>query len=572
MADINLIETYMPDFSELTQEELYDTRERLEQYIRVKFDDIDLDPNTVVGDLIISPQTYTIAAMEKGLSRFTSDLDLGNVANDVIWNCDFVEQYLKNFGVDNTGELKPSGVVRLVFSANEPDTPDTANKTYILDRSVKFAFGSESNIFSAYLPNLGPYYILPVGSDREAGTNTAVLRDTGSDAYFADIPIVGDTGALDTDILAGSSGLISVEIPELIAVTALVDFDKGSDESSLPELAKRARTTIYSSSLNTRTGAIRYITSTCPFVESVYALHNGDKEMIRTFRNPFGAASGCMDVYVRSKSYEFVEEQVVRLTLEFGEDEETPVAFTGDWEYVGQPYYIESITHPDSTSPNLECTITSTNDAGLGALAAYSPQEKLHISVPYSEDYRVSIDSDGVQSTQFVIRYRTDPALRAIAQTVENADHRPVNTSIFVRGFIPVIIKRFEVVYVREPGVLPELDTARDEIKAYLGGLGAPDAYSDGVIADIMKAAGVKYMVKINVLASIQWSVADKIANFAGELEPVPASPEIGSSADLRVSYPKRELNANDMYACSIRNVRYYAMEGAVSFKEVKEM
>ena len=63
MADINLIETYMPDFSELTQEELYDTRERLEQYIRVKFDDIDLDPNTVVGDLIISPQTYTIAAL-----------------------------------------------------------------------------------------------------------------------------------------------------------------------------------------------------------------------------------------------------------------------------------------------------------------------------------------------------------------------------------------------------------------------------------------------------------------------------------------------------------------------------
>lgn len=563
MADINLIETYMPDFSELTQEELYDTRERLEQYIRVKFDDIDLDPNTVVGDLIISPQTYTIAALEKGLSRFTSDLDLGNVANDVIWNCDFVEQYLKNFGVDNTGELKPSGVIRLVF---------TENKTYILDRSVKFAFGSESNVFSAYLPNLGPYYILPVGSDREAGTNAVVLRDTGSDAYFADIPIVGDTGALDTDILAGSSGLISVEIPELSAVTALVDFDKGSDESSLPELAKRARTTIYSSSLNTRTGAIRYITSTCPFVESVYALHNGDKEMLRTFHNPFGAASGCMDVYARSKSYEFMEEQVIRLTLELDEDEETPVAFTGDWEYVGQPYYIESITHPDSTSPNLECTITSTNTAGLGALAAYSPQEKLHISVPYSENYRVTIDSDGTQSTQFVIRYRTDPALRAIAQTVENADHRPVNTSILVRGFIPIIIKQFEVVYVREPGVLPELDTARDEIKAYLGGLGAPDAYSDGVIADIMKAAGVKYMVKINVIASIQWTVADKISNFTGEIVDVPASPDILSSASLRVSYPNRELNADDMYACSIRNVRYYALEGAVSFKEVKEM
>ena len=80
----------VPDFSELTQEKLYETRERLVDYIRVKFDDVDLNPNTVVGDLIVTPQTYTIAALETGMERFMSDLDLGNVAEDVIWNCDFV--------------------------------------------------------------------------------------------------------------------------------------------------------------------------------------------------------------------------------------------------------------------------------------------------------------------------------------------------------------------------------------------------------------------------------------------------------------------------------------------------
>jgi hypothetical protein len=66
--------------------------------------------------------------------------------------------------------------------------------------------------------------------------------------------------------------------------------------------------------------------------------------------------------------------------------------------------------------------------------------------------------------------------------------------------------------------------------------------------------------------------VADKVSNFTGDIVDVPASPDILSSAALRVSYPNRELNAADMYACSVRNVRYYALEGAVSFKEVKEM
>lgn len=564
MADLNFITTYVPDFSELTQEKLYETRERLVDYVRVKFDDIDLNPNTVVGDLIITPQTYTIAALETGMERFMSDLDLGNVAEDIIWNCDFVSQYIKNFGVSQEDSLKPSGVVRLVF---------TSDKTYTLDRSVKFSLGDENQLFSIYLPNMGAFTIYPVGVIPPAGENGTTLKDSGSGVYFADIPVVGDTGALETEVAAGTNGLISVEIPELGSISALVDFADGQDASSLPELAKRSRTTIYSASLNTRTGTIRYLDNVCPFVESKYAILNNDPEMIRGYRNGYGAASGVMDVYVRSKHYEFTEEQTLRLFLS-----DDGLYFEGDFDYTGQPYHIESITHPNSASLNIPCEIISTNDMGLGALAAYSTSEKLFIRVPAGTNssgdytYNTHINSQGRIYTDFVIKYQTDPMLRSIAQTLENQDYVPVNTSILVRGFIPVVIKRFEVEYIRENGVVPLLDEAEDAIKAYFGQLGAPDVYSDAEIARIMGEAGAKYVSGINVRANVQWSVANKIEDYSGNLISVPSTPAILSSAGLRVNYPGRPITADDMFACSVRNVRYYLMDGALTFKEVKEM
>lgn len=564
MADLNFIETYVPDFSELTQEKLYETRERLVDYIRVKFDDIDLNPNTVVGDLIVTPQTYTIAALETGMERFMSDLDLGNVAEDVIWNCDFVSSYIKNFGVSQENSLKPSGVVRLVF---------TEDKQYKLDRGVKFSFGSVTQLFSIYLPNLGEFTIYPVGITTPAGENGTSLKDSGSGVYFADIPVVGDTGVLESEVTAGTNGLISVEIPELGSISALVDFADGIDTASLPELAKRTRTTIYSASLNTRTGTIRYLDSVCPFVESKYAILNNDPEMIRGYRNEFGAASGVMDVYVRSKHYEFTEEQTLRLFLS-----DSGLYFEGDFDYTGQPYHIESITHPNSNSLNISCEIISTNDKGLGALAAYTPYEKLFVKIPAATDssgnfiYTTFVSEQGRIYTDFTIRYQTDPMLGSISQTLENPDYTPVNTSILVRGFIPVIIDRFEVEYIRENGVVPLLDEASDAIKAYFGQLGAPGVYSDAEIARIMGEAGAKYVSRINVQAHVQWSIANQIRDFAGNIVAVPQAPEIVSSEGLRVNYPSRDLTASDMFACSVRNIRYYLMNDALTFKEVKEM
>ena len=563
---MDFLNIYMPSSVELTQEELYDTRSRLEQYCLSAFPDVETNPNTVLGDLLVTPQSYTLTAIEKAITRFASDLDLGNVANGVIYNCDFVREWLKNFATDISASLRPSGVVRLVFNTN---------KQYVLDRGTQFSINDV--IFSIYLPNIGDFTIYRPGETVPPGVNGTTLKDTGSGGYFADVPVVGAVAENpeEINIPAGTSVLLSVVIPELAEASALDDFDPGSETISLPDLAKRARTTSHAASLNTRYGAIMYMRSICPFIDGIYATHNGDREMLREYNNPMGVAVGCLDLYARSKGYNFTEVQTVTLYMNEGGD-----AYEGDFNYVGIPYHIESVTHTTVNSPNLEHHFTSTNDKGLGALAAYTVYEKLKLIVPDVKNaqgtsiFTSSIDTEGRRSAQFIVTYQTDPMLPAISQTAENDDYRPINSSILVRGFIPVIIDQFEVVYVKTPGVVPDLETARTKIKEYLGNLGAPDVYSDAVIAGIMGDAGVKYMKHVNVKAHVQWSIGDKIMDFKGNVGETLKDPEITSSAGLRIVYPAEDavMEAGDMYACSVRNIRYWLMEGALTFNEVRDI
>lgn len=601
---MNFIKTYMPAAAELTRDELYSTRERLASYCLSVAPDVEVNPNSVVGDLIVSPQAFVITAIEKGLDRFMGDLDLANVANGNIWNCEFVAKWIENFAVNYSGQLRASGVVRLTF---------TESKQYVLDRSLRFISGG--NIFSLYLPNLGPYVIYRPNDILPEATNGTVLIDTGSGTYFADVVVLGEvleeeeeetqatsdadeeeeeegteeeeeeeegTEPQDEFMTAGTSLELSTPIPELDSAVALAKFDKGTETISISDLAKRARTTMHSASLNTRNGAIQYVRSICPFIEGVYATHNGDREMLRDFDNPFASSMGCLDLYVRSKGYNYTEVQTLKLYLN---DDET--AFEGDFPYVGQPYHIESVTHTDVPEiPDLVHVITSTfsplpstGTQHPGAIAAYTTREKLYISIPDVTDeigdsrFNPIIEEDGRRSTIFTITYQTDPMLPEISQTVENEDYRPVNTSILVRGFIPVIIDQFEVVYVRQPGVLPDLDTAFTRIKEYMGNLGAPDVYSEAEIAHIMHDCGVKYMKGINVKARVQWVVGEKLQDRTGEIVDS-MQLEIRNSDGLRISYPAENitLRPTDMYVCSPRNIRYWYMEGSLTFKEVRDI
>lgn len=566
---VNFVNIYMPAYVELAPTVVADTRERLETHFKSLRPDLATEPNTVLGDLVLTPQAYQIAAIEEGMERFMSDLDLGNVANNVIYNCDFVEQYLKNFGAEQLDAIKSSGVLRLVFSED---------KDYVLDRGVQFQVGQ--NYYSIYLPCDGPFLIKRVGTSVEPGENGVVLKDSGTDGgYFADVPVVSNY-AVEAQIEQGTPGLISVQIPELGSIAALTILTEGFETLSLASLAKRTRSTIYSASMNTRNGAVRYINTVCPFVESCYAIRNGDSEMLRNYHaNAYGVSTGCLDMYARSSSFAFEEVQSVRLYLSedgeyFGGD---GTDGEGHFDYVGQPYYVTSITHPSVNARNIEHEITSRTN--MGALEAYTQSEKLYIKVKNIKNsegnsiFEYETDETGRIYTTFTVTYRTDPLLPYISSALSDSDNTPINTSVLVKGFTPVIIRKFNVNYVKNPGVIPDLELAKERIKGYFDALGAPNAYSDAEIARMMQESGVKYVPRVDVNAYVQWAVGDKITDFSGNLTDVPKNYIITSTSGLRPKFPGvNGASAGDMYACSIRTVRYYTMEDAISFTEVKEM
>lgn len=564
---MDIIETYLPSFAELSQEELYACRQRLVDLIETKFSDIDLTPNTVVGDLIVSPLTYTLAALEKGVDRIFSDLNVENISKGTIYNCDFVEAWLKNFIPNDTLSFPATGIIRLTFSTDD---------AIVLDRSVQFKL--DSTICTLYLPFEGPLYILKPGTSPTQGNNFARLIDTGSNTYFCDIPIIAESMESGIEITAGTSADISVYIETLESATLQTTLATTAFTYSLPQLAKMTQNTIYAASMNSKMSVTRYIAQMCPFIESVSPILSGEDECLRSYHYNTPILQPCLDIYVRSKEYEFTEAQKVKLYLT---DDNR---WEGEWNYVGQPYHIESVTSaatPDVL--NIPCDIISTNDVGLGPLASYSQYEKLTISIPDKLDengnsvYRPTVEQDTTSEAgnkvyaEFIITYQTDPEFKAIADTVANEDNKPINVSVFARGFIPVIIDSFEVVYVKKPGVTPDLETAKEDIKIYLGSLGFPNVYSDGEVARIMQEAGVKYFKNVNIEAHVQWSVANKIYDFNNNIVDVTKNPVINSSDGLRVKYPSVPVDINTLYSCSTKTIRYYIMEHSIKFKEIKE-
>lgn len=585
--EVNFVDTYVPTLDELERQQVLDMRDTVQQFVTVSFPDVASQPGTVVGDLLVTPQSYILAAFQQGVQRILSDLDLEAVANGTVYNCEFVQQYIKNLGISAELNYPSSGVVRITFSAD---------KTYFLDRSTQFRIGEL--IYNIYLPNNGGFYCFATDAVTTQGINGTRIKELQGGRYFCDIPVVGNNG--EVDIQSAQDVEISQYIDEITSIVTLTNFSTGSVNRTIEQLARDSQTTIYSASLNTRNGAVQYIRSICPFVESVAAVKSGDRELIRDYRTigGYGISTGCLDIYARSNSYEFTESQVVDLVKVSRIIEgETKEWYEGEWHYVGQPYHVESVTHDSLDLIQLDHDILTYNQAGpdgtsLGAMVSYTQNERLFLRIPEIIDgndtiFDTFMGTDGETHAYFRITYQTDPLLPSIAQTVENRDHAPINSSVVVRGFIPVIIDSFSVVYVKKPGVIPDLQQAEDDIKVYLAQVGAPSGYTDAEISRIMGEAGVQYMKRVDVQAHVQWSVANYALSIGEKIEdtdpyvwnperiePVIELPIIRDSDGLRVTYPNIGVPITDeqMYSCSPRNIRYFVMENAITFKEIVDV
>jgi len=515
--NIDLVSTYFPKADELTSDQLLSARTRAETVLREVYPTIDVRPGSPLGDVVLSPFAMLIAMLEVGVQRFTSDLDLENVAAGTIYNCDFVERFIKNFAVFPQLSLKSTGVVRMVFNTDQE---------YEVDRRTQFVSGT--SVFTIRLPHVdhgsthpGILKILPVGFLPAPNENELALSDLGDGTYGVEIAV---EGTMDDTVIAATEFAVNIVIPELVTAYAVVNFDSGNPGSSLKVLAEKTRQTFPAASLTSKTCSRSFMLKEFPDLLGASALITGDSLMLRSTVNAFGVIPGRVDLYARSKQYDTVYVQTIKAKYNPDLDK-----YVTKLDLIGNPYYIASITAADFE----DTTVTITLANGLTIYSKSNDFDKaplLTCAGTSYEDLWVAFDmprytsglntgkprlatytESSEQYTNFTIRYYTDPLFKYIEQRVSADDVRPAGVDILVRPFVPILINQFNIDYSKQTGVNVLVTNAQSEIYSYLRQLTYPKTYSNAKISDSMFYAGADDVTQIAVDGVVMWSAANKV-------------------------------------------------------------
>lgn len=523
---LDFINTYFPDVADIDAATLQSVRQRLDTFLKAKYPDLDTRPTSVFGDLGLSPFAYLVAGQEIATGRFMSDLDLEQVAKGVIYNCDFVKAYLKNFATVDQTTLQSSGVIRLIFCADG---------SYTIDRRARYLFGT-GNEFTLRLPHPGVLDILSSGSIPAPFTNQYVLKQISETEYAIDIGVVG---TMTTQVVSSTPGTTdyTVGLADLTTILSVTNFDFGLPVESLPVLAAKTREAFYTATMTSRSGARNYLSREFPDLASISPILPGDTAALRASVNALGVANGKMDICVQSRNFSTPVIQTIKLVYS-----STGNAFYGALPVIEVPQTISSIQYAGDTTielghkgPTGDIIILSqsTNFAKAPLLtSAYSVYENywLKIGMPSvsGSDLITPTINNSEQYAYFNITYAADPLVKVVSDTLASADLTPIGVDILVKGFTPIVINSLVITYTKKPGVTMALDTARTEIYNYFSQLGYNKVYSASKIYDSMFYAGAEDVVSISVNSNTQWSIGDLV---------IPASVTAGPGSTAAASY-----------------------------------
>lgn len=519
---LDFINTYFPDVADVDQAALLSARQRLDTILKQKYPNLDTRPNAVFGDLGLSPYAYLVACHEIAMERFMSDLDLEQVANGVIYNCEFVKKYIQNFATVDQTTLKSSGVIRLVFCAND---------SYTIDRRARYLFDTE-NEFTLRLSNPGSLDVLPVGSVPSPYTNEYALKQISETEYAIDVGVVG---TMVSQVSVGDVATTDYPLTDLTSILAVTNFEFGLPAESLATLASKTREAFYSATLTTRAGANNYLAREFPDLAATSPILPGDTAAVRAAVNPLGVANGKMDICVQSKNFGTTVSQTLQLT--YSASGASGPAYYGKLDLLEVPQVIDSIQYAGDATINLGIKGPTGKINVLSKSSDFTKAPLLTSSYSTYEDYWIRIvapstagfdfnpinDINGTQYNYFTINYRADPLVKVVSNTLNSSDLTPIGVDVLVKGYVPIYINSLLITYTKKAGVRIALETARNEIYNYFKGLGYNKIYAASKIYDAMYYAGADDVVSISVNSQIQWSIADKIipasvtANPAGQ-------------------------------------------------------
>lgn len=563
-----LLEDYLPAAADVTPEMAAAVRSRLASLWLLQDPSADTGPNTVIGDRVLTPAAFAFAAVEEAMRRFMSDLDPDNVARGIIYNCDFVERFLANFGVYALPDVAGTGVVRLTFDTNIGSNPVE------LDRGLRFRTATGEPELTMFLPQEGPLELVPAGGVLAGEGNKKRLTEVGRDLFVVDIPVTTEE---TVEIEAGTE-LEMTALPEnLVSAVCLTDIVNTAPSQSLAVLAGKTRDTVYAASPGQLGGLRRFVAQALPGSKLVFATGPGDDEMLRGVTNALGITVPAADVFVRGASAFLEETQLIWLDYD-GVNER----FTGRWYPVSTPLLMRSILWEGNEAMTLDTTVwgrSSDEDRAPLLTAAGTGLEDYWITIDLNGSEEIDVETDPSRGTGawFLVTYLADPGVEPVRDLLMSPDNRPIGVDVLVKPPVLVRVSDLTVSYRRRHGQSLRLSTARSEIVAHVNGCGWPDRMTTAPWIDSMYYGGAS-AVEFSVAAEVVWTVADRwieagvddpvtdyAAALAGSFEPPLVS--ITDTDDLTPGAD--ESTPAQGAACGWRNVAWYIESDDITFTEL---
>jgi hypothetical protein len=582
--NLSFTDEYYPDLSELTDEQLAAARAKVVASLQPEMPDVDLSPGTPTGDFVVTALAGHRAAAEEANSRLMSDLNLSNVADGLIYSCNFVRAYLGNFAVYDVENLKASGLVRLTYTSSAPRT---------IPRTVRYRFGTSDDWSVAVAnPSATEITVLAPGSSHTGTADTYILAQTSATTWAVDIPV---QGVLSAPIAAGATGT-STEVPaELVGIAAAITFMSGLPSASLPSLAKMARKVAFSLTAGSRSSTKSLVYRHWPESSMVSPIVPGDQEMQRVAAGTaLALQSPAVDVYFRSARDMQREVQYVRLNYVVPTGETTGV-FRGALPLLHRPSRILGIEWSGTTTESYVNgrTIYSRSDRTdlYGSLHCGTRFESLfaHV-VPVLDGNDIPLipllDDESGQYAIFAVTYDADPLLETVSSLLESPDYRPAGVDVLTKSGPLLLFDSITIHYTKQAGVRTTLSAAKEKIVEYLRTAGFPDPFNVIALHDIVRNAGVSRVLSVVVDGTITVSAATRLlrdtlpdpgsadieANWNAESDAFAthnvASTSVATAPNFLVDGEISGGGPPDAWAATARTVRYAVDAENISFIE----
>ena len=587
---LQFTDEYYPALSEISPEELAESREFVTRLLQPALLDVDLAPGTPTGDMVVSPLAAFHAASNVANSRLMSDLVMENVANGIIYSCPFVTAYLGNFAVYDVENLRSTGVVRLTFSSPAART---------IQKAVRFRFGNTDD-YELRVADSGSegVYLLAAGTPHTGAADTYVLSQTSAVTWAVDVPL---EGIMTAAVARGVSGTATEVDAELVGIVSAIEFLPGLPPASLKDLAKLARKAAFSLTAGSRASTKSLVLRNWPETVMVSPIVTGDVEMQRSAP---GAAmilqQPAMDVYVRSARDLQRETQTVALryvtsTLGAG----TKASFRGVVGLLHRPSRIVSVEWSGSTTTTLVDNFVvysrSASSPLYGSMHCGSRYEEISIDLTPLLDVNdtpliprtAGVDGDDpIQYAMFTIVYDADPLLETMASTLEAPDHVPAGVSVLVKSGPLVLLDDLIISFTKQQGTRTTLTAARSAIVEYFRTAGYPDVFRQTALHDIMRAAGADRITAITCAGTISPGPAshrflpditapattDLTADWLNRSVAVAPLPVTTVAGIVPSTIVNEEVGAEDtpeLWAATGRTVRYCIDPNSITFLEV---